>query len=136
MPGEGSLQRDLRGFLVSDFANQYDVGVLSQNGSQGRGKGESGFFVHLHLDDVFAQPVLHRVFDGDDVDPGALHSTQSRIQRGGLARTGGAGYQDDPFLMAQQRPDCLLLILRQSQGIQREGGCLLVQDPDHHLLPV
>ena len=67
--GERGLDRDLRGLVVADLADQHDVRVAAQDRAQRGGERQPGLRVHLHLVDA-GQPVLHRVLDRDDVDLG------------------------------------------------------------------
>ena len=71
--GQRRLHGDLRRLLIPDFTDQHDVGVLPEDRAQRRGESEPRFLVDLHLDDVFAQPVFDRVFDGHDVHALALN---------------------------------------------------------------
>ena len=133
--GERRLQRDLRRLLVADLADQHDVGVLPEDRPQRRGEGEPRLLVHLHLHDVLAQPVLHRVFHRHDVDALALDQPDRRVERGRLARAGRPGDEDDPFLVAEQPLDRLLLVLGACPSASRlEHRGALAQDPDHDLL--
>ena len=61
--GESGLDGDFSGFKVSDFADQNDVGILAQEGSQGSGKVQADLLLHLHLVDAAAtgiRPDLRR----------------------------------------------------------------------------
>jgi hypothetical protein len=57
----------LRGFAVANFADEDNVWVLPQDGTQRRGERESAFFVDLYLVRAM-QRVFHGVFYCGDVD--------------------------------------------------------------------
>src|SRR5580698_7348268 len=63
--GERRLDRDLRGFLVANFADHDFVGVMPQNGTQAARKREALLLVHRNLGDP-AQLIFDRVFNGDE----------------------------------------------------------------------
>src|SRR5207253_4110873 len=64
--GEGGLDGDPGGFGVADFAQQHDVGVLTEQAAQRRGEGHADLVVHLRLVGG-GELVLDRVFDRADV---------------------------------------------------------------------
>ncbi len=72
------LERDRRCLLISDFSHQEHVGILTQHRSQHTRESKALLLVHLHLIDA-AQPILYRVFDGDDVDRLAASSIESGV---------------------------------------------------------
>ena len=67
---------------------------MPQDGSQRAGKGETDFVIDRALNEPF-DFVLDRVFGGDDFLGDFVEKTESGIQGGGFARTGGPGHQDD-----------------------------------------
>ena len=99
-------------------------------------EGEPGLLVDLHLDDVLAEPELDRVLDGDDVHALALDHAERRVERGRLAGAGRPGHEDDALLEAQQPLDLQPLLGEEPEGLQRQDGRLLVQDPDDDLFAV
>ena len=134
MAGERCLQRDLRRLLVADLADEHYVRVLPQDRAQRGGERQPRLRVHLNLDDVLAQPVLHRIFDGDDVDPLALDHPDGRIERGGLPGAGGAGDEEDPLLGREQTADRVLLVPVHAECVEAQHGRALAQDTDDDLL--
>ena len=64
--GEGGLDGDACGFLVPNFSDHDDVGVLSEDVSEAMGEGESDFGFDLHLADG-VELILDGVLDGEDV---------------------------------------------------------------------
>src|SRR4030095_12562986 len=88
-----ALRSILRGFGVANFTNHHDVRILAENGTEGVAEGESNFLLRGYLVDA-PDLELHRVFDGDDVVLGVVQLVERRVEGGGLARTGGAGHQE------------------------------------------
>ena len=93
--GQGGTNRDLDGFLIPNLADQDDIRILSEDGAQPRGEGETNRLVDLGLIDAL-DLVLDRVFQGDDLRAGGAQGIQRRIQRRGLPAAGRAGDQDHP----------------------------------------
>ena len=69
---------------MANLTNHDDIGVLSQNGAQGLGKGQINFGIHLRLTHA-GQLILNRVFHRHDVAAGCIKALQGGIQRGGFA---------------------------------------------------
>ena len=89
------------GLEVADLTDHDDVGVLTQYGPQGLGKRQVDFRIHLRLPHT-RQLVLNRVFHRHDVLAPRVEPLQRRVQRGGLARTGGPGDQNDAMRLRYQ----------------------------------
>src|ERR1043165_5936174 len=127
--GLGQGQPGLDGLLVTHFADQHHVRVLAQDAPQ-RGVEALGVGADLALVDQAALVAVHeldRVLDGDDV---VLHVgvdvVDHRRQRGGLARTGGAGDQHQALgQFAQLGAD----LLGHTELVEIED---LVRDRTHH----
>jgi len=81
--GVGSFDGDLGGFFVAGFADEDDVGVLAEDGSEGVCEGESDFRVDLDLADAL-EAVFDGVFCGDDVHFGTVEDVEGGIQGGGF----------------------------------------------------
>ena len=64
--GEGGLDGDAGGLQVAHLADHDDVGVLTDDGAQGAGKGHADGGFDLNLVDA-RELVLHRVLDRDDL---------------------------------------------------------------------
>src|SRR5208282_5107944 len=60
------LDGDLGGFVVANFAHHDLVRVMTQDGTQTAGEGQTLFFVDRNLGDA-AYLILDRVFNGDDL---------------------------------------------------------------------
>src|ERR1700730_7436753 len=90
--GERGLDPDLGGLEVADLADHDDVRVLAQEAAQRGREVEPDVLVHLHLVDA-GEVELHRVLGGADVVGGLVQLGERRVERGGLARSGGTGDQ-------------------------------------------
>src|SRR6185436_16660098 len=131
--GERCLDGNLRGLKISNFAHQNDVGILSQEGSQGSRKVQANLLFHLHLVDA-AQLELDRIFGGHDVGIGRIQARNRRIQSVGLTGTCGPGHQHHAVGLQNR-----LLELDQRLGLETELGhvksqVLLIEQPEYDLL--
>ena len=131
--GKCRLDGDFRGFKVANFAHQDNVGVLAQEGAQGRRKIQADLLLHLHLVHA-SQLEFNRVFGGHDVGIGLVQPRDGRVERVGFARSGRPGDQhhavglQNGLLELDQR----LLLETELGHIQAE--VFLVQQPEHDLL--
>ena len=66
MSGQRGVDGNFRGFVVADFADHNDVGVLAQQRPQAVGKSVADFRVDLALVNV-RDAVFNRVFNGGNV---------------------------------------------------------------------
>ncbi len=107
---------DVGGFVVADFADQDDIGVMSEYGAQGAGEAKPDFGVHLYLR-AAAKLILHRVFDGDyfTFRICVAHISQGGVQRGGFTAAGRAGDQDDAMRYGDKAGEQLELVFAQAQ---------------------
>ena len=92
--GERCLHGDLRGFLVADFADEHDVGIVAQNRAQPAAESQPGFFRNLDLVDPL-ELVFDRILDGDDLAHGVVDLRERAVKRGRFAAAGRAGDQRD-----------------------------------------
>ena len=101
--GQRGLDRDFRRFEVADFADEDDVGVLPQKGSQGRREVQPDVLAHLHLIDAW-QIELHRVLGGHDVGFRRVDLRDRGVERVGLPAAGRTGDQHHPPRLLNRRP--------------------------------
>src|SRR6202035_747875 len=100
--GFGGKQRGGNGFQVAHFADQNHVGILTQGGAQGGGEVGGVHFNFALIDETLFVAVqeLDRIFDGDQmVGAAGVDAVDHGGQCGGLARTGGAGNEDQATLL-------------------------------------
>ncbi len=102
MAGFGGEQRGGNGFEVAHFADQDDVGILTQSGAQRGGKVRGVNFDFALVDEAALVTVqkLDGVLDGDEV-VGAIgvDAVDHGGERGGLAGTGSAGDEHQAALL-------------------------------------
>ena len=133
MAGERGLHRDLRGLEVADLADHDDVRVLAQEGAQGRGEVEADLLVHLHLVDA-RQVELDRVLGGGEVLRGLVQIGERRVERGGLARAGGARHQHHAEGLVDAVQEDVELRLLEAELGHVELQVRLVEEAHHDLL--
>ena len=85
MTGHRGMHCGFRRFRVADFADENDVGILTENGAQHSGKREAGLFVDLNLGDAI-DFVFDGIFDGDDVQRLIPKFVDQGVERCGLCR--------------------------------------------------
>ena len=86
MAGERGLDGDFSRFQVADFADQNDVGILTQERAQGCGEVQADLLLHLHLVDA-GELEFDGIFGRHDVGVGLVEREMDRVQRVGLALT-------------------------------------------------
>jgi hypothetical protein len=129
MAGEGGVDGDLRGFLVTDFADEDLVGVMAEDGTQAAGEGEAFFLVDGNLGDA-ANLVLDRVFDGDDLVFVAFDFVEGGVESGGFSGAGGAGDEHHPVGLANVAAEAAEIVFRETDDVESEMTELLA----HRLL--
>src|SRR5258707_381924 len=100
--GFGGEQRGGNGFEVAHFADQDDVGILTQSGAQRGGKVRGVDFDFALVDEaaLVAMQKLDGVFDGDEVIGAiGIDAVDHGGERGGLTGTGGSGDEDQAALL-------------------------------------
>ena len=132
MPGQRGLHRHVGGGQIADFAHHDDVGILAHQGAQPLGKVEVEVGLHLGLVEGRLDH-LDGVFNGVDVHLLGGQALQGGIQRGGFARTSGAGHQNDAVRALDQRLPAPRIVRRKTQCIQPLDGGVGVENPHHHL---
>ena len=133
--GERGLHRDLRGFVVADFANHDDVRILAQDGAQRLGEVQIDFRIHLGLADT-GEFILDRVFHRHDVGMRRVQHLQRRVQGGGFARTCGAGDQHNAVRLLHQVFKLLQGLALHAHGLQGESAFAFVQQTQHRAFAV
>ena len=83
MAGEGGFDGNFGGFLIADFADHDDVGVLPQNGAQGVGERQADLLLGGYLVDPWNLK-FDGIFHRDDVVFGTVELVQRGIQRRGF----------------------------------------------------
>uniref|UniRef100_E6QI37 Uncharacterized protein n=1 Tax=mine drainage metagenome TaxID=410659 RepID=E6QI37_9ZZZZ len=99
MAGERGVDGDLRGFGVTDFADENLVGIVAEDGAQSASEGEAFFFVDGNLGDA-ADLIFDGVFDGDDFFFVAFDLVERGVEGCGFSGASGAGDQDHAVRLA------------------------------------
>ena len=101
MPGQRRLDRNLRGFNITNFADHYHIRILAQNCAQATRKAHVHFGVDLGLTNA-VNVVLDRIFDRQNIARGVIQTQQTGIQRRGFARAGRPGDQENSMRPVDQ----------------------------------
>src|SRR5690606_35041667 len=112
-----------------------DVGILAQNGSQGRREIEVYARVDLCLAYAW-QVVFDGVLNGENIGGGGIQTAQCRVERGAFAAAGGASDQDDAMRPMYQCIELLHDVRRHTQLGQLEEAGFLVEQAQHRPLTV
>ena len=133
MPGLRGLHRDLRGFRVTDLAEQDHVGILAEDRPERARERQLDLLVDLRL--VHAGDlVLDRILDRDDVRPLRLHGLEGRAERRRLAAAGRADDEDHAVLVAEEAAQQLERRRREPELLERRHALPVVEDAHHDLL--
>ena len=119
MAGQSCFRGNLCGLKVTDFADEDDIRILTQQGAKDCRKLEVNVRVDLALGDAH-QLDLHRVLDGGDIDVGFVDLMDRGVQRGGLAHARRAGHKDDAVRILDKAAEWLQDDLRHHHLVQRE----------------
>ncbi len=133
MAGHGGAESHLGRLAVADLAHQDDVRILPHDGPHAAGEIHLGQLGEGGLADQ-GVGVLHRVFQGHDVDLFPVQVGQQGIQGGGLARTGGAGDDDHALGAGDGIQQAFQGGFRQAHAFQGDDGLFPVEDPQHDVL--
>src|SRR5690606_36481646 len=133
--GERGLDRDARGLQVAHLADHDDVRVLAHDRTQRVREVEPDLRLGLDLVDAL-DLVLDRVLDGDDLDVRRVELAQRRVQRGGLARAGRAGDQQDAVRLLQHLAELRQEPVGEAEPLEVQHHRLAVEQAHHHALTV
>ena len=134
MAGQRSPCRNFRCFLVPDLSQHDDVGILSQNGTQGGGKGQSYRVPDAHLRDP-GHPVFDRVLHRYQVVGLRLHLLHDCIEGRGLAASRRTGNQEHPLGLAHYLDKAVEHLLAHAQVAER-GHPVASQNPYYDLFSI
>ena len=79
MPRQRRLNGNASGFRVANFADQNNVRIVAQERSQDMCKGQSNFWLHLHLIDA-GNFVFYRIFNGKNLAFYCIETCQRRVK--------------------------------------------------------
>ena len=132
---QGGLYRDVRRLAVSYFADEHDVGVLSQHRPEDACESKALRDVHMAL--VHAgQFVFDGVFGRDDVDVRLVQVLEAGVERRRLARASRPSYEYDAVRLVDGELHRLVGVVVEAERGEswREVG--LVEDTHDDLLAV
>jgi hypothetical protein len=133
MAGERGLDRDAAGFQIAHFADHDHVRILAHDRAQRAGEIQPDLRLHLDLVDAF-ELVFDRILDRDDLHVRRVDLRQRGVQRGGLARTGRAGDQQDAVRTFQHVDETLLEVVGETERGEIEHHRFAIEDTHHHRL--
>ena len=133
MTSEGSLHSNVRSLKIPNLSYEDDVRVLTKDGAQRPGKGQSAFGLHLDLVDPL-HLVFNRVLYSRRVHPIRRDLAQAGVEGGRLARPGRPGHEHEPVRspegLAEVREGPPLV----PERVEPMGHCIRVEDPHNSLL--
>ena len=130
--GQGRLHRDGGGFVVPHFTDHDHVGVLAEHRPEAGGKGHSGAVIDVALVDA-AELIFDRIFDRDDIVAAVIDLVQDRIERGGFARAGRPGDENDAEAPAGHILDELVVVGQKSELGKADIDPAFVENPHDDL---
>ena len=133
--GERRLDGDVGHLAVTDLTHQDDVRRLAQHALERRAEGQPDVLADLHLVDA-VEVVFDRVLGGDDLAVRRVEDVERRVQRGGLARAGGAGHQEDAVGTADDPVEDVERVLLETEVEETDAHAVGAQDAQHHALAV
>ena len=131
--GEGGLHGDFGGFLIADFADQDDIGVLAQHCAEDASEGEFDFRFDLALDDA-VDVIFDRVFGGDQLAAGVVQFSECGIERGCFTRTCRAGDDHDSVGLVNELARDGEVFVAHAEFVEIEADVGAVEDAHHDAL--
>src|SRR5450756_793322 len=135
VPGQGGFDSDLRRLAITNFANEHNVRVLTQDAAQAVGKRHIGLDIDLHLVDS-VHLVLDRVLDRDDVLAGHIQTVERGVEGRRLAGAGRTRDDDHAVRLADDIVEQGQRIIEESKVLEWHHGSALVQDTQDDLFTV
>ena len=133
MAGERRLDGDLRGLKVADFADENDVGILTQEAAEKLGECEFLFGVDLALHQS-SNVVFNGILGGEDLYIDRVELIERGVERGGLSRTSRASDDDDAVGLVDHRAHAIEVIIAQANLVERKLDIGTVKHAKHDRL--
>src|SRR6185437_9486661 len=133
--GESRLDGDLGHFKVADFADQNDVGRLTQHGAENLGEREPDALAHLALVNA-REIVFDRVLGGDDLAVRAVELIERAVQRRRLTGAGWAGHQKDAVRSLDDPLEDLVVVFLEAHVLDADADRIGAQNTKHDRLAV
>ena len=132
---QSGFDRDVGRLAVTDFADEHDVGVLTQHGTQDACEREALRDVHMAL--VYAgKLVFDGVFGRDDVDVRLVEVLKAGVQRSRLARAGRPRHEDDAVRLVNRELHRLVGVFVEAKRTEAGREVRLVEDTHNDFLAV
>ena len=135
MAGERRPDGDFRRLEVADFPDHDDVGVLTQDGPEGAGKGQPDFRADIALVDS-GHFVFDRILHGDDPLVNGVDFVEIGVERCGFSRAGRAGDQDDPVGLLNDLADDLFIAFAQAKLAEPDEFLAAHEEAQAYAFPV
>ena len=119
MSGERCLHGNLRRLQVARLTDHDPVRVLPQKCAQDAGKRQADTVIDRDLDDPF-QVILDRFLGGEQFGIDGVDLAQTRIKRGGFARTGRAGRNEDAVRPLDQFEQIIVDVIGHAELLEIE----------------
>ncbi len=129
------LDRDARGLVVADLADEEHVGVGAEDRAQPAREGQPGLDVHLDLAEA-RDLVLDRILDRRDDALAVVQHVERRVERRSLAGAGWADGEHGAVRLPDRTREALFRIGAHPELAQPEAGAGAVHDAQHDLLAV
>src|SRR5208283_3630264 len=134
------LDGDLGGFVVANFAHHDLVRVMTQDGTQTAGEGQTLFFVDRNLGDA-AYLILDRVFNGDDLVFVGLDLVDGGVEGRGFAAARRPGDQHHAVGFLDVAAKAAQVVVVEPDNVEREllellAHRLLVEHAEHGVFAV
>ena len=124
------LRRGAGGLEVADLADHHHVRVVAEDGAETFLEGHAHLVVHRDLVHAM-EMIFHRVLDREHLDGGADDGVERGVERGGLARTGRTGDEEDAVRPVDQALEHGVGRVVHAQLLEREEHVRLVQETHH-----
>src|SRR5712672_397467 len=119
--GQRGLNRDLRRFIVSNFADHDFVRVVAQDGTQSASECQPFFLIDGNLRDA-ANLIFDGVLNGDDLVFVGFNLVNCGVQSGGLTRARRTRHQHHPVWLADVPAKLPHIVLRKAHHVETEVG--------------
>ena len=90
MSGQRGVDSDLSGFFIANLPDENNIGVLTQDRSEGLSKVKAPIWLDLNLFDT-GNFILDRIFDGNDFFIRSIKRFENGVKRSGFTGTSWTG---------------------------------------------
>ncbi len=133
MTGEPGIHGDICGLVVADFADQYHIRILTDDGTKSHSEGIIPTSRYLCLCNV-GNFVFYRVFDSDDFCFGSVELAKYSVEGCGFAASCGAGIEDDASWLLEGALDLFVGETAESKYGDILQGSFLIEESHNETL--